>query len=402
VALDLDGKLLVVDRSHYRVRRVDLKTGHVETIIGNGNKKFAGDGGPATGAALNFPHGIQMDKDDNLIISDKGHFRLRRISPQGIIETIAGDGHRGSVGNGRPALEASLYGVSRLTLNSKGEIFLISPSGFVSLIRKIDTKGIIHGLLDTGQEHYMKAVTTAKSQGRSMRSEIVPITQFSDIIFDKDDNLFIADRINHLIRKVDTKGTITVFAGTGASDFYGDGGPATEAAFRDPRAMAMDKQGNLYIADAANNKIRKIDTNGIISTIAGNGEHKDTGDGGPALQAGIRSMDTIKFSPQGELYIVGASSHRVRKISKDGIISTVAGRGYEGFFGDGGPAEKAMMKSPASIAFDSKGNVYISDMGNNRIRKVDPKGIISTYAGTGAFGWARDGESVEIYFQNFP
>ena len=92
----------------------------------------------------------------------------------------------------------------------------------------------------------------------------------------------------------------------------------------------------------------------------------------------------------------------VRKISKEGIISTVAGRGYEGFFGDGGPAEKAMMKAPAGVAIDSKGNVYISDMGNNRIRKVDPKGIISTYAGTGAFGWGREGESVEIYFQNFP
>ncbi len=159
----------------------------------------------------------------------------------------------------------------------------------------------------------------------------------------------------------------------------------------------------MYIADAANNQIRKIDKNGIITTIAGNGNHADTGDGGPALEAGIRSIDNLRFSPAGELHIVESNTHHIRKITKDGTIVTVAGRrGIQGYFGDGGPAVKAMLKQPRSIAFDSKGNMYITDMGNNRIRKVDTKGIMSTIAGSGTFGWGHEGEKVEIYFQNFP
>ena len=139
-----------------------------------------------------------------------------------------------------------------------------------------------------------------------------------------------------------------------------------------------------------------------MTTIAGTGEHSDSGDGGPALEAGIRSMDDIEFSPQGELHILGTNTHKVRKITKDGKIVTVVGKGNSGFFGDGGPATKAMLKNPAAITFDSKGNLYIADMGNNRIRKVDINGIITTFAGTGSFGWGRTGETVEIYLQNFP
>ena len=121
-----------------------------------------------------------------------------------------------------------------------------------------------------------------------------------------------------------------------------------------------------------------------------------------ALEAAIRSMDDIEFSPQGELHILGTNTHKVRKITKDGKILTVVGKGYAGFFGDDGPAINAMLKNPAAISFDSKGNMYIADMGNNRIRKVDNKGIITTFAGTGKFGWGRTGETVEIYLQNFP
>ena len=402
LTVDDKGRLLVIDRSHYRIRRVDPMKGNIETLAGNGRKKFAGDGGPATGANLNFPHGIAVDKKGNVIFSDKGHYRIRKISPEGVIQTIAGNGERGNVGNGVPAMQASLFSVQSLILNSKEEVYFVSPSGFINMIRYIDEKGFIRTFVETADKEYLASLGSDKSQGLSMKSKIAMVTQFSDIVFDKDDNIFAADRINHQIRKIDPQGNVTTIAGTGESDFTGDGGPAAKATFRDPRTLAMDKEGNLYVGDTANNRIRKIDTKGIVTTIAGNGDHKDSGDGGPALEAGIRSMDAIAISPDGELYIVGFNTHRIRKITKDGKIVPVAGKGYQGYFGDGGPATKAMLKQPAAIAFDSKGNMFISDMGNNRIRKVDSEGIISTFAGTGTFGWAHDGETVEIYLQNFP
>ncbi len=402
VELEKDGKLLIIDRSHYRIRRVDPKNGQVETVAGNGKKLFGGDGGPSSGARVNFPHGMAVDEHDNLIFSDKGHFRIRKITPEGIITTIGGDGVRGNIGENIPALEANLYGVASLVISPRKEIVFVSPSGFVSLIRRIDSNGIIHNILNTGEESYLHAIKAEKSQGISVSSKIEAISQFSDLAYDSKGNLYIPDRINHQIRLLDPKGTISVFAGTGDSDFFGDGGPAIKAAFRDPSAVAVDKDDNVYIADAANNRIRKVNTKGIISTIAGNGSHEDTGDGGPALSAGIRSMDDLVFSPSGELHIVESNPNRIRKISNEGIISSVAGVGYAGFFGDGGPAVKAMLKNPTAIAFDSKGNMFISDMGNNRIRKVDSNGIISTLAGTGAIGWGQDGETVEIYVQNFP
>ncbi len=402
VALDQDDKLLIIDRSHYRIRRVDPRRGTVITVAGNGVKMFAGDGGPATGANLSFPHGIVVDKNDNLLISDKGNYRIRRVSPDGIIQTIAGNGIRGNIGDGLPALEASIYGATSLKLNNKGEMFIVSPSGFTSIIRKIDEKNIMRKVLGTVDNHYLEAISKSKYKGRVQTGELAVITTFSDIAFDHKGNMFISDRLNHQIRKVSAQGEITTIAGTGESAYYGDGGPASEAAFRDPSALTTDKEGNLYIADGANNMIRKIDTKGIVSTIAGNGNHENSGDGGPALKAAIRNMDYLAMSPAGELHIVGMNSNTVRKITKDGKIETVAGKGYQGYSGDGGPATKAMLKSPSAITFDSKGNLYISDMGNSRIRKVDTNGTISTFAGTGTFGWAQDGETVEIYLQNFP
>ena len=215
-------------------------------------------------------------------------------------------------------------------------------------------------------------------------------------------DVYISDLVENRVRKINGEtGIITTVAGNGAYDFAGDNGPAIEASLASPRGIWV-KGDDLYIADSANNMIRKIDTKGTISTIAGNGNHKNSGDGGPALKAGIRHMDYMAMSPAGELHIVGMNSNVVRKITKDGNIENVAGNGYQGYFGDGGPATKAMLKSPSAIAFDSKGNLFISDLGNGRIRKVDTNGNISTYAGSGTFGWAQDGETVEIYLHKFP
>ncbi len=401
VALDKNGDLLVIDRSHYRIRKLILKGNRVTTVAGNGLKLFGGDGGPAQGANIEFPHGIDVDSKDNVIFADKAHYRIRKITPQGIISTIVGNGIRGNIGDGGPALKASVF-PTRMRLNHKDEIFFISPSGFISLVRKVNTQGIINEYITTSDADYQEAVLTSGS-GASSKSEITVISQFSDLALDKKGNLYLADRINHQIRKFSPQGKITTIAGTGEFNYFGDGGPATQAAFRDPAAITLDEAGNLYVADAANNMIRKIDTQGIISTIAGTGKHQDSGDGGPALKASLRSIASLVFSPAGELHIVETNTHHIRKIKKDGTIVTVAGRpGIQGNFGDGGPATKAMLKQPADIAFDSKGNMYITDMGNNSIRKVDTKGIITTLAGSGMFGWGSDGEHVEIYFANFP
>ena len=403
VALDKEGDLLVIDRSHYRIRKLIMKGNKVTTLAGNGVKQFGGDGGPAQGANLEFPHGIDVDSKDNVIFADKAHFRIRKITPKGIISTIVGTGIRGNIGDGGPALKASVHPF-RMRLNHKDEIFFISPSGFVSLVRKVNTKGIINEYITTGDADYQKAVL-ASGSGVSSRSDITVISQFSDLALDNKGNVYLADRINHQIRKLSPNGKIKTIAGTGDSNYFGDGGPATKAAFRDPAAITLDKAGNLYVADAANNMVRKIDTKGIISTIAGNGKHKDSGDGGPALKASLRSVDSLTFNPAGELHVVETNTHHIRKIKKDGTIVTVAGRpGIQGNFGDGGPAIKAMLKQPSDIAFDSKGNMYITDMGNNSIRKVDTKGIITTLAGAGMYnaGWDPEGEHTEILFGNFP
>jgi hypothetical protein len=214
------------------------------------------------------------------------------------------------------------------------------------------------------------------------------------IAFDTSGNLYIADTDNQRIRKVIPSGIITTVAGKGTEGFSGDGGPAASAELGNPWGIALDLAGNLYIADSANCRIRKVDTSGIITTIAGNGTHGFSGDGGPATSAELGYTRDVALDSAGNIYIADEDYNRVRKVDRSGIITTIAGNGIHGFSGDGGPATSAELKTPSRVAVDSRGNIYIDDENNACIRKVDAAGIITTVAGGGSNGLGDGGPAV--------
>ncbi len=208
--------------------------------------------------------------------------------------------------------------------------------------------------------------------------------------FDRAWNLYISDNTNNRIRMVDVAGTITTIAGSTAAGYAGDGGSATAAILNNPSGIAIDKTGNLFIADCYNNRIRKIDTSGIISTIAGNGSFGFSGDGGPATSAKLYLPISVATDSAGNLYIADKGNHSIRKINSSGIITTIAGTGTLGYTGDGGPATAAKFHDPAWVATWHR-NVYIADYSNGRIRMIDTMGQISTVAGSGSLTYSGDG-----------
>ena len=193
-------------------------------------------------------------------------------------------------------------------------------------------------------------------------------------------NLYIADTVNERIRKITVTGEISTLAGNGIAGFSGDGGPAAAAQLSDPVAVAVDSAGNLFIADVGNHRIRKVSPAGIISTVAGDGIAGFRGDGGPAAFAQLNSPNSVAVDSAGNVFISDYANYRVRRITAEGVISTVAGNGTQGFSGDGAPATAAQLNETAGVAIDNAGNLYVADTANYRIRKVTPDGLIRTVA----------------------
>ena len=196
-------------------------------------------------------------------------------------------------------------------------------------------------------------------------------------------NLYVADSGNQRIRRIDAEGVITTIAGTGVRGSSGDGGPATEAQFAAPGGLAVDGSGNLYVADWGNHGIRRIDAGGVITTIAGTGVRGFSGDGGPATEAQFATPTDLAADGSGNLYVADSANHRIRRIDAGGVITTIAGTGVRGFSGDGGPATEAQIAAPGGLALDGSGNLYVADSGNNRIRRIDAEGVVTTIAGSG-------------------
>ncbi|HEY4364654.1 MAG TPA: hypothetical protein VGN17_27060 [Bryobacteraceae bacterium] len=336
LTLDAAGNLYIADTGNHRIRKV-TPDGTITTVAGNGNEGFFGDGGPALLAELDTPRGVAVDAAGNLYIADTANARIRKVSAGGVITTIAGDGNLGYSGDSGPAAQAEMYDPRQLALDTAG-------------------------------------------------------------------NLYLVDRSNQRIRKIATDGTITTVAGSGKQGYAGDGGLATAASLYVPDGMAVDAAGNIYICEAQSSTIRKVTTDGIIHTLVGTGKFGFGGDGGPANLAQLNDPQGVAVDAAGNVYVADEDNQRIRMVTPDGIIQTIAGNGTRNFSGDGGPSVNSTISLPQGIAPGPNG-IYFVDQGNNRVRVLTPApsittgGIVSA-SDYGQFAAVAPGTWMEIYGSN--
>jgi len=328
------------------------------------------DGGPADQVRLSFPYGVALDDRDRIYIADSGNLRVRRVDGASI-STIAGTGEGGNAGDGRAATEAktTCHGVA---VAADGSVLIAAIEN--NNVRRVDPAGTIRTLAGNGIRGY------SGDGGPAVQAQL---SGPWDVDVGPDGAIYIADTGNNRIRRVDTGGRISTVAGTGTAGFAGDGGPATEAQLTAPRDVAVGPDGALFLADGENNRVRRVDAGGQISTVAGTGTAGFAGDGGQATQAQLNTPHGVDVDAAGNVYIADLYNNRVRMVDRSGIITTIAGTGVHGYSGDGGPAVQAELAFPRSVAVGTDGTVYIADINNNRIRKIDSGGTITTAAGRG-------------------
>ncbi len=334
----------------------------VSTIAGNDTGAYRGDGGPAISAELNSPDDIKFDSFGNLYIADEYNHVVRKINVSGVISTIAGTGTPGHSGDNLEATNAQLRRPDNIVIDPAGNLY-ISEYGNED-IRKVNTTGIITTIAGTG---------TAGYNGDNILATAAQLNDPFGLVIDASGNLIFSDNGNFRIRKIDmATGVITTIAGTGTNGYSGDGVPATDAELISPGYLAISPSGDLYIPDYRNHIIRKIDHSGIITNIAGVPTVSGyTGDGGPATAAELTSCSAILFDPTGNMYLSDRALGVIRKINTAGIITTIAGIGTLGYGGDGGPATAAQFNEDMNCsAIDAYGNLYVADPINNRVRKI--------------------------------
>lgn len=300
------------------------------------------------------------------------------LAAPGIITTVAGGGSSG-LGDGGLATNAQLSTPFGVAVDGAGSFYIANFND--SRIRKVDATGVITTIAGTATPGY------SGDGGPAVSAQLKRTT---GVAVDRAGSVFVADRDNQRIRKIDTSGIITTIAGTGTAGFSGDGGPATSAQLNFPNGVGVDGAGNVYVGDSGNSRVRKIDTSGVITTVAGTGVPGYSGNGGPATSAQLNSPNQVAFDSGGNLYIADYFNGAIRKVDPAGTISSVAGGGVLGYSGDGGPATSARLNQPAGVAVDAFGNIYISDSNNHRVRMVDASGTITTIAGTGTPGYSGD------------
>jgi sugar lactone lactonase YvrE len=355
LAFGPDGSLYFVDQGNHRVRRV-TPDGIVRTIAGNGSTGSSGDGGPATDAQLGSNMGdIAVDRSGNLYIRDTFNARVRRVAPDGIITTVAGTGRQAYSGDNIPAVQASIGAAQGLAADSAGNLYV----GDQYRIRKIGSNGIITTIAGDG---------TGGMPVDGMPALNNRVGSPYRLLAGMAGDVYVVDGAHQRIERIDASGILHIVA---ANTDVRDGGPATAARLNVPQMTIAGRNGEIYIADTGNHRVRRVDRDGTIMTVAGNGREDGPGS--------LPSPRALLLDQQGNLLI--ASGAAVRKLSQDGTLTLVAGGDMPGYSGDEGPATKAQLTMPTTLAFDTAGYLLIGDGPNHAIRRVSPDGIISTWLG---------------------
>ena len=375
VAVDAAGDVLVADRENCRIRRFSSPDGTIVSIAGSDSCGSAGDGGPATEAALHWPSDITLAGDGTVYIADTGSCRIRTIDRDGVIDTVAGSGVCAVGGDGGSATAGGSWHAMGLAFGAQGNWYVSELD--TCKVRRVDAAGV---------------VTTYAGNGICGHSgDGGPATEarlgdfLGGLALADDGSLFVADGFNCRVRRIASDQSIETIAGNGVCGFSGDGGPAREASLDLVFDVALDGNGSLYLAGPFNCRVRRVNlATGIIDTVVGNGSCSYNGEDVPAADAGVEPWG-VAVGPDGALYVADSGNSRVRRVGAEGRISTVAGGNEfcDGNGGDGGQATEARLLRPYDVVLDQAGNIYISDLRGFVVRKVDRRGIITTVAGVG-------------------
>jgi len=339
----------------------DGPPGTVCPVAGTGELAFIRDGLPALDTAFYLPSQIRRGPDGLLYIMDYNNMRLRRIEADGTISTLAGDGFHAGATEGLPATDSSLENPIDFDFLPDGRVVFVSNHDPRVLV--IDHDGTLQRLAGDAQPGM------AGSEGDGGPALRAQFLETLGLVVARDGAIYVSDHLAHRIRVI-RDGVITTYAGTGVQGQSGDGGPATQAQLDGPTAMALDAAGNLYTTDAGTSVVRRIAVDGTISTVAGTGVFGFDGDGGPATQAKLARPDGIAVAADGTLFIGDRLNDRIRKVATDGTITTIAGTGVRAMTGDGGPATEAAFGYVSRVQLDTDGSLLVADQTNSCIRRI--------------------------------
>lgn len=337
---------------------------NMRPIAGNGAAAFSGDNGAALNAGLASPFSIAADSQGNIYVADTNNHRVRVIDVSGSITTFAGNGEQGFSGDGGAATTAaSLNSPTAVAVDASGSVYIADSHN--NRVRVV-SQGVITTFAGNGAPGFSGDGGAATSAELN-RPRGVAVDPSSNAVY-------IADTLNHRVRMVNGAGIITTVAGNGTQGFFGDNGLAAASILDTPTALAFDASGNLLIADSNNHRIRQI-ANGTITTSAGNGTPGMSGDGGPAVNASLDLPMGVALDASGNLFIADSNNNTVRRVDKQGVISTVVADGEQGYFGTTGPPGASALDTPTGV-LNLAGNIYVADRNNNGIRRADTATLV--------------------------